>query len=80
MFLVAPKLLSIPDKIFSIIEFGAIANDHTDNTNAIQKSITAASTVGEGRVVVPAEILICGPLQFSSYLDLQLNSGALLKF
>ena len=78
--LVTPTLPSIPDKIFSVKEFGAMGDNQMDNTVAIQNAINAANTAGGGKVVVPAGIYLCGPLQFVSNLNLQLDSGALLKF
>ncbi|MGC4099976.1 glycoside hydrolase family 28 protein [Ferruginibacter sp.] len=77
--LVTPALPVIPNKTFNIKDFGAAADAQTDNTSAIQKAIDAANTAGGGKVVVPAGVFLCGPLQFVNNLNFQLDSGALLK-
>ena len=40
--------------MYNIVDFGAVADGKTLNTNAIQAAIDACSTSGGGRVVVPA--------------------------
>jgi len=77
--LVPPILPSIPNKIFSIKDWGAVGDNLTDNTTAIQNTINAANSAGGGKVIVPAGIFLCGPLQFYSNLNLQLDSGAVIK-
>ena len=78
--LVTPALPSIPDKIFNITAYGAKSGNATDNTVSIQNAINAAKDAGGGKVIVPAGVFMCGPLQFASNLDLQLDAGAILKF
>jgi polygalacturonase len=75
----APPLPSIPNKTFNINDFGAVSDNQTDNTAAIQKAINAANDAGGGKVIVPAGNFLCGPLQFYSNLDFQLNEGAVIK-
>lgn len=75
-----PALPSIPNKTFTITAFGAIADNATDNTGAIQKAMDAANNAGGGKVIVPFGVYLCGPLQFFSNLDLQIDSGAVVKF
>jgi hypothetical protein len=41
-----PALPSIPNKIFTIKDFGAVSYNRTDNTQAIQKAINAAGSAG----------------------------------
>lgn len=74
-----PKLPSIPNKTFSIKDFGAVSDDRTDNTTAIQNAMNAANNAGGGKVIVPAGTYLCGPLQFYSNLDLQIDEGAMIK-
>jgi len=76
----APLLPSIPNKAFSIKDFGAKSDNVTDNTTAIQNAISAAKSAGGGKVIVPAGVYLSGPLQFFSTLDFHLDSGAVLKF
>ncbi|HUZ60880.1 MAG TPA: glycosyl hydrolase family 28 protein [Hanamia sp.] len=77
---VAPVLPSIPDKVFNIKNFGAISDNQTDNTQAIQKTIDAAENGGGGKVEIPEGTYLCGPLQFYSNLDLHIDSNAVLRF
>jgi len=76
---VAPTLPVIPDKVFNIKDYGAVSNNKTDNTKAIQGAIDAAVNAGGGKVVVPSGEYLCGPLQFASSLNLHIESGAILK-
>lgn len=78
--LATPTLPLISSKIFNIKDFGAIADNTTDNTAAVQKAINTAANAGGGKVIVPAGVFLCGPLQFTSNLDLQIDAGAILKF
>lgn len=78
--LVTPLLPYIPDKVFNIKDFGAKSDNEADNTVAIQKAVNAAENAGGGKVLIPAGIYLCGPLQLGSNLDLHIDSGALLKF
>jgi polygalacturonase len=76
---VAPTLPTIPDKTFNIQHYGAVGDNATDNTNAIQKAINAAVNAGGGEVVVPAGVYLCGPLRFASNLNLHIDSAAILR-
>lgn len=78
--LVIPELPSIPNKVFNIKEFGAVSDNTTDNTAAVQNAINAAKNAGGGKVIVPAGTFLCGPLQFASNIDLHLDAGARLTF
>ncbi len=76
---VAPALPKIPEKTVSISSYGAIADKSTDNTKAIQSAIDAAVNAGGGKVIIPMGEYLCGPLMFSSNLELHLDEGAVLK-
>lgn len=76
---VAPALPSIPNKTFNIKDFGAVGDNGTDNTKAIQEAINAASTVGGGTVIISSGIYLCGPFQFANNLNLQIESDAILR-
>lgn len=76
---VAPTLPTIPDKSFNVRDYGAVGDNMTDNTKAIQEAINAAGTAGGGKVILPAGIYLCGPIQFTNNLNLQIDSAAILK-
>jgi polygalacturonase len=77
---IPPALPSIPDKMFNIKAYGAISDNKTDNTLAIQSAIDAAGKSGGGRVVIPSGVYLSGPLKFSNNLNLQIDSAATLRF
>jgi hypothetical protein len=64
---------------FNIKDYGAIADSKTVNTTAIQKTIDAASSNGGGTVYVPAGTFITGTIHLKSNINLNLESGAILK-
>jgi polygalacturonase len=74
-----PALPIIPNQTFVITNFGAIGDGVTTNTTAIQNAINAASTAGGGTVEFPAGTFLCGPLTMKSSINLQFDSGALLR-
>jgi polygalacturonase len=66
---------SFPKRNFSIIDFGAVGDGMTLNTEAFAKAISACSRAGGGRVVVPGGLWLTGPIQMLSRVDLHLESG-----
>jgi len=76
---VAPTLPTIPDKTFNIKNYGAVGDNVTDNTKAIQEAINAAGIAGGGKVIIPAGEYLCGPFQFTNNLNLQIDSAAILR-
>lgn len=77
---VPPTLPAISNNTFNIVDFGAKNDTVTDNTKAIQSAIDAANKAGGGKVIVPAGVYLCGPLTFTSNLNLHLDEGAILRF
>jgi polygalacturonase len=73
-------LPQIPDKTFNIKDYGAVADGTTLNTEAIQKTIDAASAAGGGTVLVPAGQFLTGPIKLASNLDFKVDTGATLLF
>ena len=69
-----------PSDRFVISDFGAVADGHTLNTDAITKAIQACSEKGGGIVVIPPGTWITGPLKLESNVNLHLDPGALLQF
>jgi polygalacturonase len=74
-----PALPVIPNQTFIVTNYGALGDGLTTNTTAIQNAINAASTAGGGTVEIPAGTFVCGPLTMKSSINLQLDSGALLR-
>jgi alpha-L-rhamnosidase len=62
-----------------ITEFGAVADDKTVNTRAIQAAIDHVAAQGGGTVVVPAGTFVSGALFFKPGAHLHLDKGAVLK-
>lgn len=74
------KTPSIPDRILSVLDFGAKGDGETLNTEAFAKAIKAAARKGGGKVVVPAGIWLTGPIQFENCIELHVERGALVLF
>jgi polygalacturonase len=81
-----PKILArikppkFPNKDFSILKYGAIADGKTDSTEAFRKAIEAANKAGGGRVVVPAGEFFTGAIHLKSNINLHISKGATVKF
>jgi DNA sulfur modification protein DndE len=71
---------SFADQSFNIVDYGAIGNGLTLNTEAFAKAIDACSGKGGGKVIVPAGIWLTGPIVFKSNVNLHLEKGALILF
>lgn len=76
---IPPTLPSIPNKTFTIKDYGAVGDNQTDNTKAIQETINSAANVGGGKVVIPGGIYLCGPLQFANNINLSIEENAILS-
>ena len=73
-------LPTFSDKVFSIKDYGAVADGKTWCTEAFPKAIEACSKAGGGRVVVPAGKWITGPIELKSNVDLHTEKNALVQF
>jgi polygalacturonase len=74
------KSTSFQDYSSSIIDFGAIGDGTTLNTDAIHKAIIHVAEKGGGKVIIPRGIWLSGPIQLKSNINLHLEEGALLLF
>ena len=79
IFAQTPPLPNIPAGNFNINSYGAVGDGVTDNTTAIQDAINDASTAGGGTVEIPTGTFLSGPLTLLSDINLQLDSGAILR-
>ncbi len=64
---------------YTIINFGATANDTTLDTEAIQKAIQSCYDNGGGTVYIPAGKFISGTLTLKSQVSIHLAAGAILQ-
>lgn len=66
-------------KVFNILDYGAIANGKSVNTDAINNTISECNKSGGGIVYVPAGTFISGTIHLLSNVDFHLESGATIK-
>ena len=64
---------------YGIKDFGAVANNQTLNTVAIQRAIDQCAAGGGGEVVVPAGVFVTGSVLLKSDVTLRLLPGAVLQ-
>jgi polygalacturonase len=77
---VSPAQPSIPDRAFSLKDFGAVGDGHTSNTDAFARAIAAVDKAGGGTLTVPAGNYLTGALNLCSSLNLHLDSGSRIMF
>jgi hypothetical protein len=81
--LAQPTLPNInTNNIVNITSFGAVSSTTLTNTTAIQNAINFASTnygTAGATVEIPAGTYLSGPLTMKSYVNLQVDSGAMLQ-
>jgi len=73
----APKF---PNRDFTIIDYGAVADNKTDCTEAFTRAISAAHQAGGGRVVVPPGTFMTGAIHLKSNVNLHVSDGAIVNF
>jgi polygalacturonase len=66
-------------KLVRITDFGAISDDATINTKAIQAAIDHAAAQSGGTVIIPAGVFVSGALFLKPNVNLHLEAGAVLK-
>lgn len=71
---------SFPDYTVSIVDFGAIADGTTLNTQAINDAIKHVHKKGGGKVIVPAGLWVSGPIEILSNVNLYMDKNALVLF
>jgi alpha-L-rhamnosidase len=75
----ATKAFAATTRELLITRAGAIADNSTVNTRAIQSAINELAARGGGTVVVPRGVFISGALFFKPRVNLRLTEGAVLK-
>ncbi len=74
-------LPDIPKKVYSVAEYGAVADGKTDARPSIMKAISKANKEGGGKVVMgKGTWLVKGPIHLLSNVELHLPKGSRLKF
>jgi Glycosyl hydrolases family 28/Pectate lyase superfamily protein len=64
----------------NVRDFGAIADDTTNNTEPFRKAIAACAAEGGGVVRIPPGKYFTGPIQLKSNITLHIEKGATLRF
>jgi len=65
--------------LFSVVQYGAVGDGRTLNTDAIAKAVAACAEAGGGTVIVPAGRYLTGPIELRSNIELRLEAGAVLE-
>lgn len=75
-----PELPTIPERTFSVLDYGASPDGVTKNTSAIQKAIAAAAEAGGGTVLFPKGKYFTGAIHLQSNIALQIDEDATILF
>ena len=76
-----PYPFTLPDREVSVLDFGAVADAFTDDTDAIQAAIDRIHELGGGKVIVPMHNTgryIITNLMLKSNVELHLEEGTVL--
>lgn len=71
--------LNVKAQVYDITSYGAIGNNSTINTTAIQSAIDACSAAGGGIVNVPPGNFVSGTIELKSGVTLYVDAGATLR-
>ena len=75
-----PAAPTTPGATYNILDYGAVGDGQTMNTDSFHKAIEACSAAGGGHVRVPAGVYLTGPIVLMSDVDLHLERGATVLF
>ncbi|MCM1077413.1 MAG: glycoside hydrolase family 28 protein [Bacteroides sp.] len=70
----------IPARTVSLLDFGAVCDGVTLNTEAFAKAIDHLSQLGGGVLQVPDGVWMTGPIELKSNINLSLSEGAIISF
>lgn len=74
------KAPRFPNRNFPITDYGAVADNERDCTEAFKRAISAAHQAGGGRVIVPPGSFMTGPIHLKSNVNLYVSDGAIINF
>lgn len=74
------KVPTFSNYAVSIVDFGAVGDGVTLNTDAFAKAIDAVHEKGGGKVIVPAGIWLTGPIVMKSNVNLFTEKNSLVLF
>ena len=63
----------------SVLDFGAVGDAKTLNTQALQRAIDACAETGGGIVNVPVGVYLTGTIYLRSHVELSLDRGAVIR-
>jgi polygalacturonase len=69
----------IPDRVYNVADFGAVADGKTLTTQAIQRAIDQASKEGGGKVVFEKGTYLSGAIFIKSNVEFHLAEGVVIK-
>ena len=79
LFLLVLSLSSYAQRIYNVVDYGAVGNKIADDAKAIQQAIDECSANGGGTVLLPSNhTFMSGPLCLKSNVDLHLEATAVL--
>jgi polygalacturonase len=76
----AIALPEFPDQTFNVLDYGAVADGRTMNTDAFARAIKTCASAGGGTLVVPPGAYMTGPIVLESNINFHLTRGALVIF
>lgn len=74
------KAPQFPKRDFLVTNYGAVADNTRDCTEAFRRAISAAHEAGGGRVIVPPGTYLTGPIHLKSNVNLFVSDGAIINF
>jgi hypothetical protein len=64
-------------KVYSVLDYGAVADGKHDDAKALQKAIDECTKAGGGTVLIPAsKKILSGPFELKSNINLHLSPGS----
>lgn len=75
----APVLQQPQGKTFDVVKYGAVGDNKTINTTAIQKAIDDCSVAGGGSVYIHGGVFVTGTLELKDNVTLFVEAGSILR-